>query len=85
VKHQHKQECQELLGTISDYVDGSLKDQLCRELELHLEGCEDCRVVVDTFRKTIELYHNAGEQELPVGVRQRLYKRLKLDDLLQPQ
>jgi anti-sigma factor RsiW len=83
VKHQHKQECRELLGTISDYVDGSLQDELCRELERHLSECDDCRVVVNTFKKTIDLYQTDLAQEtVPSEVRQRLYKSLHLDDLL---
>ena len=84
MKRQHKQECQELLGSISDYVDGALQEDLCRELERHLAGCEDCRVVVDTLKKTIELYHREAAQDVPADVRQRLFKRLDLDDLLHP-
>lgn len=83
MRHQHKQECNELLGSISEYVDGSLREELCRELEHHLSECEDCRVVVNTMKKTIELYQtDAPKDGLPVDVRQRLYKTLHLDDLL---
>jgi anti-sigma factor (TIGR02949 family) len=84
VKHQHKEQCQELLGSISEYVDGSLQEDLCRELEHHLAECEDCRVVLNTFRKTIELYRVQGRPEMPSGVRERLFKRLSLDDLTRP-
>ncbi|MFZ5879926.1 MAG: anti-sigma factor family protein [Chloroflexota bacterium] len=83
MKHQHKQECNELLGSISDYVDGSLREELCRELERHLSECDDCRVVVDTMKKTIDLYQTETVREgLPADVRQRLFKSLHLDDLL---
>ena len=83
MKHQHKQECNELLGSISEYVDGSLREELCRELEQNLSECEDCRVVVNTMKKTIELYQtDAPKGGLPADVRQRLYKTLHLDDLL---
>ena len=83
MKHQHKQECNELLGSISEYMDGSLREELCRELEQHLSECEDCRVVVNTMKKTIELHQtDAPKGGLPADVRQRLYKTLHLDDLL---
>lgn len=83
MKHQHKQECNELLGTISEYMDGSLRDELCRELERHLSECDDCRVVVDTMKKTIDLYQTETAREgLPADVRRRLFKSLQLDDLL---
>ena len=80
--HKHDQDCRELLGSISEYVDGSLQAELCRNLESHLSECDDCRVVFDTFKKTIELYHTEAAQDVPVDVRQRLFKRLNLDDLL---
>ena len=75
--------CKSLLGSLSDYVDGTAKDEICRELERHLAGCENCRVVVDTLKKTVYLYQQSDiETDLPTGVRERLFKRLNLDDLL---
>ena len=84
MNHKHQQGCRDLLASISDYVDGSLEEGLCQELERHLADCDDCQVVVDTFRKTIELYHTEATQTVPEDVRRRLFKRLDLDDLLPP-
>lgn len=71
--------CQKMLGTLSDYIDGTLQEELCAELELHLNGCVNCRVVVNTLRKTVELVHDSGaEVELPKGVGERLFTRLNL-------
>jgi anti-sigma factor RsiW len=80
--HGHEQ-CKQWLGALSDYVDGDLADEACAEIERHMAGCERCRVVVDTLRKTVELYHTPGEgaPALPDGVRQRLFFRLNLEDL----
>ena len=75
-----KKECKALLGSLSDYVDGTAEDELCRELERHLAECEDCRIVVDTLRKTVYLYRASAETNLPMGVRERLFKRLNLDE-----
>lgn len=81
--HIHGSECRELLGSISNYVDGSLQEELCRELELHLAECDNCRVVVDTLKKTISLYHSSSaDDEVPWDVRERLFKRLELDEFL---
>lgn len=77
------QSCRELISTLSDYVDGELSEELCAELEQHMKNCQRCRIVVDTMRMTIELYHETGaETNLPEDVRERLYLRLKLDDYL---
>jgi anti-sigma factor (TIGR02949 family) len=75
--------CQSILDSLSDYVDGNLKDELCREIEQHIAGCSDCRIVVDTLKKTIYLYHaTSATEEMPEDVRERLFLRLNLDDYL---
>lgn len=82
-KHEHK-ECRKLLGSISEYVDGELSEELCSQLEQHLSDCEDCRVVVDTLKKTVYLYHTTAEEEnLPNEMRQRLYKALNIEEYLE--
>lgn len=82
--HDHE-DCRYLLGSLSDYVDGTLGEQLCQEIERHVAGCEDCRIVIDTLEKTVYLYHASAELEPPIvpeDVKERLYKRLDLDDFL---
>ena len=77
--------CEELLGSLSAYIDGDLAPGLCQELEKHLEGCDNCRVVLNTTKRTIELVHSPVEKsDLPEDVRERLFKRLNLDDYLMP-
>lgn len=77
-------ECKHLLGSLSEYVDGVLEETLCAEIERHLAECQDCRIVIDTLQKTIYLYHQSAEQvSVPDDVRQRLFRRLDLDDLLE--
>jgi anti-sigma factor RsiW len=79
-RHEH---CKHLVENISDYVDGSLSEQLCSELEKHLEDCENCRVVVNTIKKTIEIYQDERLLEkTPNDVKERLFYRLNLDDFL---
>lgn len=81
-EHAHGN-CANLLGSLSEYIDGALSPELCRELEKHLAGCEDCRVVLNTTRRTIDLVQTpAGTNNLPDEVRERLFKRLNLDDYL---
>ena len=71
--------CHQYLELLSDYADGELSEELCRELETHMETCENCRVVVDTLNKTILLYQQLPEPALPEDVKLRLHKVLKLD------
>lgn len=74
--------CKSLLGSLSDYVDGTAQEDLCRELERHLADCENCRIVVDTLKMTVSLYQSNAETDLPVAIRERLFKRLNLDEYL---
>ncbi|MBT3322353.1 MAG: zf-HC2 domain-containing protein [Anaerolineae bacterium] len=75
--------CGALLASLSEYVDGILGDALCKEIESHIADCDDCRVVVDTLKKTIYLYHETSEKTaIPIDVRERLFHRLDLDDFV---
>jgi anti-sigma factor RsiW len=73
-------ECKHLLGELSDYVDGELGQAMCQEIERHLAGCQNCRVVVDTLRKTVMLYQSRGSDPIPGDVEERLFKVLSLED-----
>ncbi len=82
-RHEHRN-CRQLLGSLSAYVDGELDEELCSVLEKHLEDCEDCRIVVDTLKKTVYLYHaSATPEELPTDIRKRLYKSLNIENYLE--
>ena len=79
-------ECHHLLISLSDYFDGTLEEELCEELKKHLAECPDCRVVVNTTQKTIELYHQAADEvSCPDDVRGRLFRRLELGQFIRPQ
>jgi anti-sigma factor RsiW len=68
--------CKGVVRELSEYLDGNLDPTLAQELNRHLEHCDDCRVVVDTTRKTIEIYCNTEPLPLPPDVRQRLHRAL---------
>lgn len=74
--------CREFFEQLSDYIDGELAASLCIELEQHLADCPNCRVVVDTTRKTVSLYRRTGQAELPAGVSERLWLAIEQAGLL---
>lgn len=77
----HASSCKQLLSCLSEYIDGNLQPVLCQEIEEHLQNCEKCRVVVNTLRKTVELYGRSSEMasDLPEDVCERLFLKLDLD------
>jgi anti-sigma factor RsiW len=69
--------CRDVFREISNYLDGDLGPDLKRAIEAHACGCHHCEVVVDTTRKTIELYCDGRLFPLPLTVRQRLHETLQ--------
>ena len=69
--------CKEVIHELSEYLDGELDAALAEELQRHLQDCEDCGIVVDTTRKTIEMYCNMEPAPLPPDVRRRLQRALE--------
>jgi predicted anti-sigma-YlaC factor YlaD len=83
-QHVHDPQCEKLLGNLSDYIDGELQAELCSLIERHLQQCDNCRIVVNTLRKTVELYRQTSQPgELPGSVRERLFLKLELEEYLQ--
>ncbi len=74
--------CQHLLGELSAYIEGEASEALCAEIREHLAGCENCQAVVDTLRKTIQLYHTLPQPDLTEAARQRLFRTLDLESFL---
>jgi predicted anti-sigma-YlaC factor YlaD len=81
MKHIHSDVCSQLLKQLPDYLDGEARASVCRAIEKHLKSCEDCRVVVDTMKKTITLYRSVPREEVPSAVHERLVRVLKLDEI----
>lgn len=74
--------CGDLLEELSDYLDEEASAELCVEIERHISSCEDCRVVVDTLRKTIQLYRRSPRPSLSPAAAERLYRSLDLSDYI---
>lgn len=69
--------CKDCLKEISNYLDGTLDEDLREVLNGHLKSCHHCQVVFDTTRKTIELYCDGKLFQLPSDVRDRLHTALR--------
>jgi anti-sigma factor RsiW len=86
--HSHSLErCRALVAQLNDYLDGELPPDLCAELDAHLAGCPDCRVVLDTLGKTVQIVRTLDltPPELPADVEARLLARLGLQGTIQAQ
>ncbi len=71
------------LHELSDFIDGELAPDLCAKLEQHMADCDNCRVVVDTLRRTVSLYRTLpADPDLPPDVEERLWRSFDMGELL---
>lgn len=68
--------CRSIVKELSNYLDEALDTTLKTSIEKHLEHCDDCRVVVDTTKKTIQIYCNSEPAPLPDDTKLRLHEAL---------
>ncbi|MBK9092775.1 MAG: zf-HC2 domain-containing protein [Anaerolineae bacterium] len=73
--------CQDVLASLSDYLDGETLLEQRVAIEQHLAACADCFAVADTLRKTVLLYHELPAPALSRAARERLYRALDLVDV----
>jgi anti-sigma factor RsiW len=64
--------CTDFLAKLTDYFDGQIDPSLMAEVKEHLGTCHHCEVVVDTTRKTIDVYRGAQAYEFPEELSSRL-------------
>ena len=69
--------CKGVIRELSNYIDGDLDPGLRTELERHLNHCEDCTMIVDQTKKSIEILCDSKPVELPSDVRSRLHAALR--------
>lgn len=68
--------CTEFLAILDDVIDAQIAAETRAEIELHIKSCEHCEVVVNTTRKTIEIYRSHEVYELPADLRERLHSAI---------
>jgi len=71
-----KDNCKKVVLELTSYLDGALDASVQLDLEQHLSHCKDCRLVVDTTRKTIQIFCGCEPVPLPDEVRERLHAAL---------
>ena len=70
--------CEEVLREISNYLDEGLTSELRAQVQEHLRICRNCKVLVNTTRKTLTLVADHLVTALPQGVSERLIERLSI-------
>ena len=69
--------CKGVIRELSNYIDGDLEPAVKQELERHLEHCEDCTMILDQTKKSIEILCDSKPVQLASDVRSRLHAALR--------
>jgi anti-sigma factor RsiW len=69
--------CKAVIREISNYLDGDLELSVKQDLERHLEDCQECKMVVDQTKLTVDVFCDSEPIELPVEVKSRLHEALR--------
>ena len=69
--------CKDFLSKLSDYLDETIDAELRTKLEKHIPECPNCWVILDTTRKTIQIYKGMEPYPIPPDVENRLMKALE--------
>jgi anti-sigma factor RsiW len=76
--HEHDAVCRELLAELGAYLDGEAAVEACAAIDQHLEICPDCRALVDTMRKSVQLARDLPQPLLTSEAKDRLLAALRL-------
>jgi predicted anti-sigma-YlaC factor YlaD len=55
--------CRDTIHLICMYLEGKLSPSVQAEIERHLSGCPDCRLVLEAATTTLERYFNPPKIE----------------------
>ncbi len=69
--------CKQFLLELNDYLDPNGDPAMKCHLEKHVTECPNCFVIVDTTKKTLQVYKGLEPQTIPEDVKSRLWKALE--------
>ena len=69
--------CKQFLQELNDYLDPNVDTVTKLHLDAHVSECPNCFVIVDTTKKTLQVYKGMEEQTIPQDVRSRLWTAIE--------
>lgn len=66
--------CKELVELVTDYLEGTLPNEVRARMEKHLSGCEGCTHYLEQMRQTIRLTGQVREENLTPAQRDDLLR-----------
>jgi hypothetical protein len=69
--------CKQFLGELNDFLDDSVSEEMKADWQRHVNACPNCFVIVDTTKKTLQVYKGSEVKEIPPDVEARLMRALE--------
>jgi hypothetical protein len=69
--------CKQFLQELNEYLDPGIDPEIKRHLEAHVNECPNCFVIVDTTRRTIQVYKGMDPKPVPEDITNRLWDALE--------
>jgi len=78
-KHPDSADCPETVEKMSDYLENELDSGTRSRIETHFNNCPLCMKVLQTLKKTLEIFHRKEPEEAPPDLDASLRKKLKTE------
>ena len=65
--------CKQFLQELNAYLDPNVDTLTKLHLDAHVSECPNCFVIVDTTKRTLQVYKGMEEQSIPQDVHSRLW------------
>jgi len=69
--------CRQFLQELNEFLDETTDQDMKLRLQRHVSECPNCFVIVDTTRRTMEVYKGMEPQAIPENVKARLWLALE--------
>ena len=69
--------CKSVISELSNYLDGELELGAKQQLEQHLVDCQECNLVVNQTKLTVDIFCDSEPVALPPDVQTRLHEALR--------
>ena len=69
--------CRQFLQELNEFLDENTDQDMKQKLQRHVSECPNCFVIVDTTRRTLEVYKGMEPQAVPENVKARLWLALE--------
>ncbi|MFQ3675686.1 MAG: hypothetical protein SNJ64_04005 [Endomicrobiia bacterium] len=71
--------CKCIICRLTEMVEKEISEKIYNDLMEHIEHCEDCHSLYNTFIKTIDLYHNMESVKLPAKRKKVFHKWIHIE------